>query len=288
MVLKITCRSSTFDTHTSYDFEHLIPSIALSNKSDTTLSAMSIRAVITGTGSAISDRNYGSSAAVITQNGLMLIDCPDSILRAMKDASKKSGVELDPMRITDILITHLHGDHVNGLETLGWKRWIARQSGNGIQPRIHAIESVASRLWERLAPAMDQNGAAQLCDYFSLNILVPGVAVSIAELQVEARSSEHLIPCCGFRISFDGATLGWSGDTRFDPSHIDWLASSDVIVHETSESRVHTPIACLNALAPELRRKMRLIHMEDNFDQAVTDIVPLTEGEVLEVVGLDR
>lgn len=104
----------------------------------------------------------------------------------------------------------------------------------------------------------------------------------------KARSSEHLIPCCGFRISFDGATLGWSGDTRFDPSHIDWLASSDVIVHETSESRVHTPIACLNALAPELRRKMRLIHMEDNFDQAVTDIVPLTEGEVLEVVGLDR
>jgi ribonuclease BN (tRNA processing enzyme) len=249
---------------------------------------MSIRAVITGTGSALSDRNYGSSAALITNSGLVLIDCPDSILRAMKDASKKSGIDLDPMRITDILITHLHGDHVNGLETLGWKRWIARQSGNGIQPRIHAIESVASRLWERLAPAMDQNGNAKLCDYFSLNILVPEVAIAIAELRVEARCSEHLIPSSGFRISCNGATLGWSGDTRFDPSHIDWLASADVIIHETSESRVHTPIACLNALAPELRRKMRLIHMEDNFDQAVTDIVPLTEGEVLEVVGLDR
>ena len=249
---------------------------------------MSIRAVITGIGSAISDRNYGSSAAIIGPKGLVIIDCPDSFLRALRDASKKSGIELDPMRITDILITHLHGDHINGLEALGWKSWIARQSGNGIQPRIHTIESVARRIWDRLAPAMDQNGNAQFSDYFSLNILVPEVAVSIAGLRVEARVAEHLIPCCGFRISCDGATLGWSGDTRFDPTHIDWLASADVIVHETSESRVHTPIECLNSLAPELRRKMRLIHMEDNFDQAVTDIVPLTEGEVLEVVGLDR
>lgn len=249
---------------------------------------MSIRAIIIGIGSAISNRHYGSSAAITTENGLVLIDCPDSILRALRDASMKSGIQLDPMRITDILITHLHGDHVNGLEALGWKRWIARQSGNGIQPRIHALESVARRLWERLAPSMDQNGNAALSDYFSLNVLVPRVATSIAGLQVEARPAEHLIPCSGFRVSAGGATLGWSGDTRFDPSHIDWLSSADVIVHETSESRVHTPIACLNALDPELRRKMRLIHMEDMFDQTVTDIVPLTEGEVLDVVGLNR
>ena len=249
---------------------------------------MSIRAIIVGVGSAISDRNYGSSAAIQTANGLVLIDCPDSVLRALRDASAKCGIPLDPMSITDILVTHLHGDHVNGLEILGWKRWIAHQSGRSAKPTIHAVESVARRLWERLAPAMDQNGHAQLSDYFGLNILVEGVPTSIAGLQVETRLAEHLIPCSGFRISRGGATLGWSGDTRFSPSHIDWLSSADVIVHETSESRVHTPISCLNALAPELRRKMRLIHMEDNFDQAVTDIVPLTEGEVLDVVASTR
>lgn len=249
---------------------------------------MSIRAVILGTGSAISDRSFGSSAAIVAEGGFVLIDCPDSILRAMREASRTSGIFIDPMGITDILITHLHGDHVNGLETIGWKRWIVKHGGVGSLPRIHAIEPVARRLWERLAPSMDQNGTKNLADYFSLNILVPGVAVSIAGLQVEARLAEHLIPCCGFKISKGGATLGWSGDTRFDPSHIDWLASADVIVHETSESRVHTPIASLNALAPELRRKIRLIHMEDTFDQATTDMIVLTEGEVLDVVGATR
>lgn len=249
---------------------------------------MSIRVIIIGTGSAISDRAYGSSAAILSGDGIVLIDCPDSILRAMRDASVTSGIRLDPMSISDIVITHLHGDHVNGLETIGWKRWIARQGGNATRPNLHAIRPVVDRLWERLAPSMDQNGSAVLADYFSVNTLVPGVPANIAGLRVECRSTEHLIPCCGLRISSGGATLGWSGDTRFDPEHIDWLSSADIVVHETSESRVHTPIACLNSLPPELRQKIRLIHMEDNFNQAVTDIVPLTEGEVLDVTGSVR
>ncbi len=249
---------------------------------------MSMRAVIIGSGGVLSQRSYGSSAAILTQSGFVLIDCPDSILRALADASSRSGILLDPMRITDILVTHLHGDHVNGLETVGWKHWIARQITPTPPPRIHTIESVAQRLWERLAPSMDQNGKATLADYFSLNVLTVGARTPVADLEVEVRPTDHQIPCCGFRISRDHATLGWSGDTRFDPSHIDWLASADLIVHETTESRVHTPIACLNALAPALRAKMRLIHMDDSFDQASTDIAVLTDGEVVDVTPAGR
>lgn len=247
------------------------------------LPAVSFEAIILGTGSALSEIHFGSSAALPWRDGIVLIDCPDAILRALAHASKRSGRVLDAMRITDILVTHLHGDHVNGLETIGWKRWIAKLNGLGSVPRLHTIEPVARRLWERLGPAMDQNGTLQLSDYFDLRIIPVGVPTRVADFDVEARPAEHLIPGCGYRISQGGATLGWSGDTRFDPAHIDWLASADVIVHETSESRVHTPIECLNALAPELRKKIRLVHMEDNFDQAVTDMVPLTEGEVLAV-----
>ncbi|MSR70066.1 MAG: ribonuclease Z [Phycisphaerales bacterium] len=253
------------------------------SRTNSILTTMSIRAVIIGTGSALSERSYGSSAAIVTEHGLILIDCPDAILRAMRDASKTSGIPLDAMRITDILVTHLHGDHVNGLETIGWKHWIARQTAPAAPPRIHTIEVVARRLWERLAPSMDQNGSAKLEDYFSVNVLEPGTTTLISDLAVEVRPTEHLIPCCGFRISRGGATLGWSGDTRFDPSHIDWLSTADVIVHETTESRVHTPIACLNALDPAVRAKMRLIHMDDAFDQTSTDIAVLTDGQVLDV-----
>lgn len=253
---------------------------------------MTLRVVIIGTGSALSTRHFGSSAVIVSGSSPILIDCPDSVLRALAQGSRSSGVTIDPLCIQDILITHLHGDHANGLEAMGWLHWIARQGTRAADsrgaPRIHAIAPVAARLWERLAPAMDQNGSATLADYFSVKIIDPSTPAIVAGLQVEVRPAEHLIPGCGFRISQGGATLGWSGDTRFDPAHIDWLSSADLIVHETTESRVHTPIACLNALAPALRRKMRLIHMEDLFDQAVTDIAALHEGEVLEVSGTPR
>ncbi|MSR43894.1 MAG: MBL fold metallo-hydrolase [Phycisphaerales bacterium] len=249
---------------------------------------MSFRAVIIGTGSALSRRAYGSSAVLLGQQSPVLIDCPDSVLRALHEGSARCGIQLDPLAIHDILLTHLHGDHANGLEAFGWLHWIARQQTPAPPPRIHTIASVAERLWERLAPSMDQGGSATMDDYFSINLCDPRSPTVVAGLQIEVRAAEHLIPCCGFRISHGGAMLGWSGDTRFDPAHIDWLSSADVIVHETTESRVHTPIACLNALTPELRRKIRLIHMEDDFDQAVTDMAALREGEVLEVPAAVR
>lgn len=246
---------------------------------------MSIRAVILGTGSALSKMHFGSSALLLAPGGLILLDCPDSVLHALFAASKSTGIDLDPLAIKDILISHLHGDHCNGLEAIGWKHWISRQSSHSPKPMIHATAAVAARLWERLAPAMDQNGTATLHDYFSLNLLVPGSPATIVGATIDCRETDHAIPSCGFRIEFGGAVLGWSGDTRFDPGHIDWLSSADCIVHETTESAIHTPIACLNALPPALRSKMRLIHMEDEFNPASSDIQQLTQGTVLEVAA---
>ncbi|MHC5114531.1 MAG: MBL fold metallo-hydrolase, partial [Planctomycetota bacterium] len=85
-------------------------------------------------------------------------------------------------------------------------------------------------------------------------------------------------------ISDGEVTLGWSGDTAYDPSHIKWLSDADLIAHEVNISNVHTPIAMLNALPDELRAKIRLYHIVDDFDRACTDMKVLDEGEVVEVV----
>lgn len=250
-----------------------------------------LRAVIVGIGSALSDRFYGSSAVVLAPTGKILIDCPDSILRALRCSGEISGISLDPLSIHDILLTHLHGDHANGLEAFAWKHWLARRTTGGgpaERPRIHGIASVVARLWERLAPSMGQMGTASLSDYFDLCTLVPGTVSEICGAAVSCRETDHGIPCAGFRIRADSAELAWSGDTRFDPSHVDWLCEADCVVHETTESPVHTPIECLNALPVEIRRKMRLIHMDDDFAPAATDIVCLAEGDVLEVAASSR
>ncbi len=249
---------------------------------------MSLRAVIIGVGNGLSSRHFGSSAVIISSRGKILIDCPDSVMMALRLGAERSGIDLDPRGIHDILLTHLHGDHANGLEAFAWFHWLRRRTHGGARPRIHTVPSVAARLWEKLAPSMDQGGAAKLNDYYEIVPLSPDQPADVAGATVMTRLTDHGMPSVGFRIRIGNEELGWSGDTRFSPDHIDWLSEAGLIVHETTESPIHTPISCLNSLSPEIRRKMRLIHMDDAFDKAATDIPCLEEGSVLEVATAVR
>ncbi|MCZ7678706.1 MAG: hypothetical protein M5U28_08020 [Sandaracinaceae bacterium] len=81
-----------------------------------------------------------------------------------------------------------------------------------------------------------------------------------------------------------GRTLGYSADTAFDPSLVEWLSEADLFVHETNYG-IHTPYASLAALPPELRARMRLIHYPDDFDLAASAIEPLEAGRRYTVGG---
>jgi ribonuclease BN (tRNA processing enzyme) len=237
--------------------------------------------VVLGTGDAFSARRFGSSAVVLGPKGKVLIDAPDAINHALRIASERSGERLDALGIDDILLTHLHGDHANGLESLGFTRWLEwRRTGRPL-PRLHTTSHVADRLWQRLAPAMDQGGTATISDYFELRVLPKSSAAEIAGLQVRHRMGRHTVPSCGFLLSDGSRTLGWSGDTTWDPGHVEWLSEADFVVHETSPPPAHTPVEYLNALPAELRAKMALIHMPDDFDPASTPIRLLQDGELV-------
>lgn len=248
-----------------------------------------MKALILGIGDAFTNRGFGTSAVVQGPNGYFLLDCPDLVHRAIREACGVSGWKLDHNMIDDILITHLHGDHCNGLESFGFARLVSRLKGeNKHLPRIHTHPGAAARLWERLAPAMDpplSRGArkSNLDDFYALNIVEPGCPVQIAGLTVQARYTIHPVPTIGLKISDGRRTLGWSGDTCFDPTHIEWLSEADVIVHEANLGPAHTQIELLNSLPDSIRRKMRITHIIDDYDRTSSDIVPLYEGEVIEL-----
>ena len=245
--------------------------------------------LILGIGDAFTARYFSSSALVKGPQGHVLIDCPDLIHRVLRFGSAMSGWNVDAFAVDDIILTHLHGDHCNGLESFGFLRLIRRlEEPEHPRPRLHATQPVVDRLWARLAPAMDapmgpEDRPSELADYYDVHVLDPEQEATIAGMQVRCRITRHPIPTIGLRLSDGRNTLGWSGDTPFDPEHIDWLSEVDLIVHECNLGSTHTPIDDLNALPTNLRKKMRLIHLPDDFEDRSSDIRPLVEGEVLSV-----
>lgn len=247
-----------------------------------------MKVLILGVGDAFTKLSFGSSAVIAAPQGFVLIDCPDLIHRAMHEACASSGWTVDALQTDDIILTHLHGDHCNGLESLGFMRRVRSLTDPAVRPaRLHTTAAVADRLWERLGPAMDAgfgtSSGSTLDDYFDVHLLEPGGAARVAGLTVQCRMTHHPVPTIGLLVSDGDATLGWSGDTAFEAEHVAWLAAADLIVHECNLGAAHTPIAALQALPDEIRARMRLIHLPDEFDRSVTDIAPLRAGEVLTV-----
>ncbi len=243
--------------------------------------------LITGVGDAFTRLHFGSSAVVRAPEGWVLIDCPDLPHRAVHEAAAKAGWPLAAVDIDDIIVTHLHGDHSNGLESLAFARMIRRSRGeNRPKLRLHINRQSARRVWEKLAPAMDgasTGNMRSLDDYFEVHELDPQREAHIAGLTVRCRFTQHPVPTTGLLLSDGNVTFGWSSDTPFEQAHIEWLAQADLIVHEANEGPAHTPIERLNELSAALRRKMHLIHLPDDFDRSCTDIDQLYEGQILQL-----
>ena len=120
-------------------------------------------------------------------------------------------------------------------------------------------------------------------EYFDLRLLSTTEPTTIGPFCVECRPTPHSIPTSAFRVRVGGRCLACSADTGYDPDLIDWLAVADLIVHETNHSVWHTPYEKLAALPEGLRRRMRLIHYPDDFDQTSSVIEALRQGKVYAV-----
>ena len=204
-----------------------------------------------------------------------------------RQAGASSPWPVEATDVSDILLTHLHGDHSDGLETLGFANQYRRDVPR--RPRLHALPEVLSRVWEKLGPAMDgatrlEGNMSVLEDYFEPCPLEPGEVRDIGGLSVQCRRSVHSLPCMAVRIDDGTASLGWSGDTEFVPELVEWLAKADVVVHECGEQFKHTQYADLASLPAWVQARIRLIHLPDDADVPSEPMAPLKQGEVLNVV----
>jgi ribonuclease BN (tRNA processing enzyme) len=246
--------------------------------------AGSLRFIPVGIGDAFSSLYYSSCLALEAEGAWLLIDCPHPIRKVLREAGATAGIPLDVDRFSAVVLTHLHADHSSGLEGMGFYARFRL----GKKLRVYAHPDVSVRLWsEQLAASMGsvvlepggQPVGRCLDDFFDLQDLSDQRAVQIGPFAVECRRSLHSIPTTALRVRAAGRCLGYSADTAFDPTLLDWLAAADLVVHESCIGLLHTPYEQLAGLPAGLRARIRLIHCPDDFDRAGSVIETLRQGQ---------
>ena len=74
-----------------------------------------LEVVVLGVGDTFSEHHHSTALLLECAGFRLAIDCPDQYRSVLKAAAEKSGRALSLSDIDHVLITHVHGDHMNGL-----------------------------------------------------------------------------------------------------------------------------------------------------------------------------
>lgn len=269
-----------------------------------------LRVIPLGVGDAFTSNFQRANAgfAILAGEHRLLLDCPGYIGAVLRQASTISGVPLSPPLISHALITHLHDDHSGGLLELAINHAIARQPQTARErdysaeeqaaaakvdrPTIVSHAAVLASVWpQRLQVGLGQSITDagqhmqnQLRDFYHTSIVIPGQRKAIGDtgIEIEARLTVHHIPCAAYRVYFQGRSVGFSGDTAFDPALVDWLAAADLFFHEATYGPGHTPYQqlCEYASTRNLGDKLLLYHYPDNFNINASELRVAEVGKV--------
>ena len=237
-----------------------------------------------GVGDTFSELRTTASLLFEYEGFRLAVDCPDRYRGVLKTIGERAGRSLPLQSIDDVFITHVHGDHMNGLEGVAFFNRFAENK----RLRLHTTADVRSVIWDqRLRAPMEtlwdgiEYKKLGFDDYFDFAPSPWNDEFDIGPFHITLRRTKHHVPTSAMLVRAGGATFGYSSDTAFDPELIAFLAKADLIVHETNFGPAHTAYSDLLTLPAEIRARMRLIHYSDLFNPETSEIRCLVEGETL-------
>lgn len=241
---------------------------------------MALKLTFLGTGGAFTDfrANYHNNAILHVGHGkVVLIDCGGTAVQSLKEL----GIPVWDAPV--VLVTHLHGDHIGGIEQLGWERFYTGPNGvpGWAKTNLFTPPDVYPGLRKCIEPCVDEiilgGSVARLGGFDELfTVLTPGPETT---LDIEGATfcfqrTPHVVgegvdkPSYGVLIRETGKETGgfyYTSDTIFRANIGDLYPDVDVIFHDCTFSpkypgTVHTHYADLLTLPPDVRARTVLMH----------------------------
>ena len=216
-----------------------------------------------GTGAAWA-YGYGNSSAIVEARGKrLLVDCGHTVPARLK----QMGLSLQD--IDGVFISHLHGDHVYGLEEWGFRNMLQWE----IRPPLFIAENLAGHLWSNvLAGTMGQtcDRSCLLKDYFDVIPLNVGTPQPFGPFTLAIHPVRHIphAHAYGVKVAAEGASVGFTCDTLADRDA--WFYEDTACVfHDCSfkpyySSTVHAHFDQLCQYPAEWRSRTYLVHYDDD------------------------
>lgn len=225
-----------------------------------------------GSGSAFTENpdNFQSNMFVSGPGdvGGLLIDAGADVRRSM------AAQGLSYRDVSAVYISHLHSDHIGGMEWLGFRTFFDPEAP---KPRLIIAEEIVDELWSNaLKGGMGQldDGPAHLDTYFEVTTFRDGECFAWGDVEMSPVRVTHFIsanqdsPSFGLMMKSEGRSSFLTTDARFDPENLmPFYAAADVVFQDcetvATPTDVHAHFKQLSTLPSDVRAKMWLYHFND-------------------------
>jgi hydroxyacylglutathione hydrolase len=227
---------------------------------------MDITVQMLGTGSAFATK-YDNTNALITCNGYQLLgDCGMTAPRTLH----KLGIPFD--RIDGVFISHLHADHVGGLEEFAFQMYYVFKK----RPVLWIPSVLRTPIWENtLKGGMDNpvESITSLDHYFDVRELETGIPQDIHPgFRIETLPTVHIPGKPSFGLYINDS-IYYSADSIFNRERLEHLYTKRGLKHILHEcqlkgsSPIHASLDELLTLPAELQQITRLMHYGDHKEE---------------------
>lgn len=240
------------------------------------------RLTFAGVGSAFTDQRYYQTNMMVTgvtyQN--LLVDCGTDARFSLGELGV-TNQNVSTM-IQGVYISHLHADHIGGLEWLGFCTYFSQRQP---KPKLFIVDTLVDDLWNSLKAGMRSLAGSQLDldSFFEVHAIPPNGSFSWDGIDCKPVQTIHvmdgmrIVPSYGLLLEYSSFTTFLTTDTQICSQLKPVYEQSDVIFHDCEttlkhRSGVHAHYDDLCLLPVELKSKMWLCHYQpDPTHHAFTD-----------------
>ena len=214
-----------------------------------------------GTASAVPDKDHHNTHFLLeSSDRVILVDCSGNPVVRLNQ------IFIDPLNLTDIVLTHFHPDHVSGLPLLLMDLWLL---GRKEKLDIYGLQDVV----DRAKKMMDLYEWQDWRDFYPvifhcLKAEENASLINTDQTKLWAFPVCHMVPGIGLKINLSGRTICYSSDTAPCDAVMKMATSVDLLIHEASgESFGHTSAEQAGKIAQQAGvKKLCLIHYDPKME----------------------